>query len=78
MPEPMPRKILAQYLSDWTLVRLPDGRVGVFTRRADLGRVTFPGRTGVDIALDIELDIVKHPAEMAAEAMAQYYAAPSG
>ncbi len=78
MSERIPRQVLAKYLSDWTLVRLPDGRVGVFTRRADMGRVTLPGRTGIEIALDVELDILKHPAEMAAEAMAQYYASQKG
>ena len=68
------RRVPAKYLSDWTLVRLPDGRVGVFSKRHDVGRVTLPGQTGVNIALDGEIEVLKHPAELAAEALERYYA----
>ena len=68
------RRVLAKYLSDWTLVRLPDGRVGVFTKRHGAGRVTLPGQTGIAITLDDELEVLKHPAELAAEALERYYA----
>ncbi len=68
------RRIQANYLSDWSLVRLPDGRVGVFTKRNGVGRVTFPGQTGEEIDLQQELDLLKHPAEMAAEALERHYA----
>ncbi len=68
------RHIQAQYLSDWSLVRLSDGRVGVFTKRNNQDRVTLPGQTGVDVDLDDSLDLIKHPAELAAEALERYYA----
>lgn len=74
MVAPADRIIQAQFLSNWTLVRLPDGQVGVFTRRGTLSRVTLPGQTGVDVEPDTELEIVKHPAELALEAMERYYA----
>jgi len=74
MTEITPRHIQAQYLSDWSLVRLPDGRVGVLTKRNHRGRVTLPGQTGVDICLDETLELVKHPAELAAEALDRHYA----
>jgi len=69
MTEIANRRIQAQYLSDWSLVRLPDGRVGVFTKRHHQGRVTLPGQTGVDVGLEEMLDLIKHPAELAAEAL---------
>ena len=59
----------ARYLGDWTLVRLPDGQVGVFTRQGDGYRVTFATRKGVAIPSDMELEVIKHPAEMAMEAL---------
>ena len=68
------RIVQAQFLSNWTLVRLPDRQVGVFIKRGTLYRVTLPGQTGVDIAPDTELEIIKHPAELALEAMERYYA----
>ena len=74
MTEMQDRKLKVQYLSDWSLVRLADGRVGVLTKRGEVGRVTLPGQTGVDVSLDDELELIKHPAELAAEAMEQYYA----
>jgi hypothetical protein len=74
MTELADRRIQAQYLSDWSLVRLLDGRVGVFTQRNGVGRVTLPGQTGVDIDLQDELDLLKHPAELAAEALERYVA----
>jgi hypothetical protein len=74
MTEMANRRIQAQYLSDWSLVRLADGRVGVFTKRNQQGRVTLPGQTGVDVSLDETLDLVKHPAELAAEALERHYA----
>jgi hypothetical protein len=74
MTEIADRRIRAQYLSDWSLVRLRDGRVGVFTQRNGVGRVTLPGQTGVDVDLQDELDLLKHPAELAAEALERYAA----
>jgi hypothetical protein len=74
MTELADRRIQAQYLSDWSLVRLLDGRVGVFTQRKGVGRVTLPGQTGVDVDLQDELDLLKHPAELAAEALERYTA----
>jgi hypothetical protein len=74
MTEIADRRIQAQYLSDWSLVRLRDGRVGVFTKRNGVGRVTLPGQTGVDVELQDELDLLKHPAELAAEALERYAA----
>lgn len=67
------RKLKVQYLSDWSLVRLEDGSVGVLTKRGESGRVTLPGKTGVDVRLEDELELIKHPAELAAEAMERYY-----
>lgn len=74
MTEIANRHIQAQYLSDWSLVRLPDGRVGVFTKRHQQGRVTLPGQTGVDVSLEETLALIKHPAELAAEALERYAA----
>lgn len=74
MTEIQDRRVQAQYLSDWALVRLPDGRVGVFTKRNTLGRVTLPGQRGVDISLEETLELLKHPAELAAEALERHYA----
>lgn len=74
MTEIADRHIQAQYLSDWSLVRLADGRVGVFTKHNHQGRVTLPGQTGVDVSFDDMLELVKHPAELAAEALDRYYA----
>ena len=63
------RQVTARYLGDWTLVRLPDGRVGVLTRQGGGYRVTFANRSGVAIPPDTELEVVKHPAELAMEAL---------
>jgi len=63
------RLVTARYLSDWTLVRLPDGQVGVFTRQGDGYRVTFATRKGTAVPPDTELEVIKHPAEMAMEAL---------
>jgi hypothetical protein len=46
----------------------------VFTQRNGVGRVTLPGQTGVDVDLQDELDLLKHPAELAAEALERYAA----
>lgn len=59
----------AKYLSNWTLVRLPDGRVGVLTGQGGGYRVTFATRSGVAVAPDTELEVIKHPAELAMEAL---------
>ena len=72
-----PRKIrlvTAKYLSDWTLVRLPDGQVGVLTKRDGGCRVTFTTRSGVAVPPDTELEVIKHPAELAMEALKSYHA----
>ena len=63
------RLVIARYLSDWSLVRLPDGQVGVFTRQGGGYRVTFATRKGVAVPPDTELDVIKHPAELAMEAL---------
>ena len=59
----------AKYLSDWTLVRLPDGQVGVLTNQGNGHRVTFATRAGVTVLPDTELEVIKHPAELAMEAL---------
>ena len=63
------RRVTAKYLSDWTLVRLPDGQVGVLTHQGGGCRVTFAARGGVTVSPDVELEVVKHPAELAMEAL---------
>ena len=63
------RLVTARYLSDWTLVRLPDGQVGVFTRQGDGYRVTFANRQGAAVPPDTELEVIKHPAELAMQAL---------
>jgi hypothetical protein len=73
MSEVPDRRLRAGLLPDWSLVRLADGSVGVLTKRGETGRVTLPGQTGVDLTLDTEVELVKHPAEMAAEALARHY-----
>ena len=66
---PRERLVTAKYLSDWTLVRLPDGQVGVLTRQGNGYRVTFATRSGVAVPPDTELEVIKHPAELAMEAL---------
>ena len=55
------RLVIAKYLSDWTLVRLPDGQVGVLTKQGAGCRVTFATRSGIPVSPDTELEVVKHP-----------------
>jgi hypothetical protein len=69
------RLVTAKYLSDWTLVRLPDGQVGVLTKQGGGCRVTFATRSGVAVSPDTELEVIKHPAELAMEALTKYIAA---
>lgn len=66
------RLVTAKYLSDWTLVRLPNGQVGVLTRHGGSCRVTFATQGGVAVPPDTELEIIKHPAELAMEALRAY------
>ena len=66
------RLVTAKYLSDWTLVRLPDGQVGVLTKHGGNCRVTFATQGGVAVSPDTELEIIKHPAELAMEALRTY------
>ncbi len=66
------RLVNAKYLSDWTLVRLPDGQVGVLTKQGAGCRVTFATRSGIAVSPDTELEVVKHPAELAMEALKTY------
>ena len=66
------RLVIAKYLSDWTLVRLPDGQVGVLTKQGAGCRVTFATRSGIAVSPDTELEVVKHPAELAMEALKTY------
>ena len=66
------RLVAAKYLSDWTLVRLPDGQVGVLTKQGGGCRVTFAHQGGVAVPSDTELEVIKHPAEMAMEALVSY------
>ena len=63
------RLVTAKYLSDWTLVRMPDGQVGVLTKQGGGCRVTFATRSGVAIPPDAELEVIKHPAELAMDAL---------
>lgn len=63
------RLVTAKYLGDWTVVRLPDGQVGVLTRQGDGYRVTFSNRGGAPVPPDTELEVIKHPAELAMEAL---------
>ena len=72
MATPKDRLVTAKYLSDWTLVRLPDGQVGVLTRQGGGCRITFATRSGVAIPPDMELEVMKHPAELAMEALITY------
>ena len=67
------RLVTARYLSDWTLVRLPDGQVGVLTKQGGGYRITFASRSGVAVSPDTELEVVKHPAELAMEALKTYH-----
>ena len=69
------RLVTAKYLGDWTLVRLPDGQVGVLTKQGSGCRVTFATRSGVAVSPDTELEVIKHPAELAMEALTNYTAA---
>ena len=69
------RLVTAKYLGDWTLVRLPDGQVGVLTKQGGGCRVTFATRSGVAVSPDTELEVIKHPAELAMEALTTYIAA---
>ena len=69
------RLVTAKYLSDWTLVRLPDGQVGVLTKQGSGCRVTFATQSGVAVPPDTELEVIKHPAELAMEALTTYAAA---
>lgn len=69
------RLVTAKYLGDWTLVRLPDGQVGVLTRQGSGCRVTFATRSGVAVSPDTELEVIKHPAELAMEALMSYHTA---
>lgn len=66
------RLVTAKYLSDWTLVRLPDGQVGVLTKQVGGYRVTFATRSGVSVPPDTELEVIKHPAELAMEALLEH------
>ena len=66
------RLVAAKYLSDWTLVRLPNGQVGVLTKHGGNCRVTFATQGGVAVSPDTELEIIKHPAELAMEALRTY------
>ncbi len=66
------RLVTAKYLSDWTLVRLPDGQVGVLTKQGGGCRVTFVTRSGVSVPPDTEIEVIKHPAELAMEALTNY------
>ena len=63
------RLVTANYLGDWTLVRLPDGQVGVLTRQGGGCRITFATRRGMAVPPDTELEVIKHPAELAMEAL---------
>ena len=67
------RLVTARYLSDWTLVRLSDGQVGVLTKQGGGYRITFASRSGVAVSPDTELEVVKHPAELAMEALKTYH-----
>lgn len=66
------RLVIAKYLSDWTLVRLPDGQVGVLTQQGGGCRVTFATQSGVAVSPDTEIEVIKHPAELAMEALMSY------
>ena len=66
------RLVTAKYLSNWTLVRLPDGQVGVLTKQGGGCRVTFAHQGGVAVPPDTELEVIKHPAELAMEALTNY------
>ena len=66
------RLVTAKYLSDWTLVRLPDGQVGVLTKQGGGCRITFATRNGVAVDPDTEIEVIKHPAELAMEALMSY------
>ena len=77
MATPKDRLVTAKYLSDWTLVRLPNGQVGVFTRHGGSYRVTFATQGGVVVPPDTELEIIKHPAELAMEALRTYGREPN-
>ena len=66
------RLVTAKYLSDWTLVRMPDGQVGVLTKQSGGCRVTFATRSGVAVPPDTQLEVIKHPAELAMEALTTY------
>ena len=66
------RLVTAKYLSDWTLVRLPDGQIGVLTKQGSGCRVTLANRSGITVPPDTELEVIKHPAELAMEALTNY------
>jgi hypothetical protein len=59
----------AKQIPDWSIVKLPDGRVGAYTNKGPNGRPTVHVRaaavTAVEVKFDDEMEVVKYPAEIA-------------
>ena len=54
-------------VDDWSVVRLPDGRVGRFHRKGPGNRpvVILAGEHGVQMSLSDEVEVVAYPAQLA-------------
>lgn len=64
-----------KYVPSWSIVRLPDGRVGWLAERLSRGkppRIILGETLGVEVTPSTEVEVIKYPAELAAEWLAQH------
>jgi hypothetical protein len=62
----------ASYISEWSIVRLADGRIGALAHHTDNGKplviCVFGDQSyGVGVAKDAKLEIIKYSADLARE-----------
>jgi len=60
-----------KYIPIWSIVRLPDGRVGRLGNRKQYV-LDVDGDLGVEIKPDVKLEVIKYPAQLAFEWMEQF------
>lgn len=59
-------KQLAKHIDRFSIVKLPDGRIGVFERKG-LTVITEWNKMAVQVSADIELEVIKNPCHLAAD-----------
>lgn len=57
--------MIVRHIPDWSVVKLPDGRIGVLSTGSHKPSVVVSHNLGIEVNRSTELEVIKYPAELA-------------